>query len=97
MRARAVYDQDVVLASAIEPGGLDELRERLRAEASAQRPEVHVRLHAGDGESLAQIYREGEVLGTTQEDTTIDVHARLPRAALGRLSRRSGVEIFGAA
>ena len=96
-RARAVYDQDVVLASAIEPGGLDELRERMRREASAQRPEVHLRVPAADGEALATIYREGEVLGTTQVDTTIDVHARLPRAALGRLSRRSGVEIVGAA
>ncbi|HYE91697.1 MAG TPA: GTPase, partial [Terriglobales bacterium] len=96
-RARAVYDQDVVLASAIEPGGLDELRERMRREASAQRPEVHLRVPAADGEALATIYREGEVLGTTQVDTTNDVHARLPRAALGRLSRRSGVEIVGAA
>lgn len=96
-RARSVYGAEVVLASAVEEHGLDELRERLRSEASAQRPEVHVRVPASDGEALASIYREGEVLGTTQEDTTIDVHARLPRAALGRLSRRSGVEIVGAA
>ncbi|HEX6588920.1 MAG TPA: GTPase HflX [Longimicrobiales bacterium] len=96
-RARALYGSDVVLASTVEPGGLDELRERLRREASAQRPEVHVRVPAADGETLAAIYREGEVLGTTQVDTTIDVHARLPRATLGRLSRRSGVEIDGAA
>ncbi|HUF13610.1 MAG TPA: GTPase HflX [Longimicrobiales bacterium] len=96
-RALAVYGEEVVLASAIEEGGLAELRERLRREATAQRPEVHLRLSAGDGEALATIYREGEVLGTRQEDTTIDVHARLPRAALGRLSRRAGVEIVGAA
>ena len=96
-RARNVYGQDVVLTSTIEPGGLDELRERLRSAAAEQRPEVHLRVNAADGEALAQIYREGEVLGTTQEDTTIDVHARLPRAALGRISQRSGVEIVGAA
>ena len=96
-RARSVYGAEVVLTSAVEEGGLAELRERLRREASAQRPEVHLRLDASDGEALATIYRVGEVLGTTQEDTTIDVHARLPRAALGRLSRRSGVEIVGAA
>jgi GTP-binding protein HflX len=96
-RARAMFGQEVVLASAIEEGGLDELRERMRSEASAQRPEVHLRVPASDGETLATIYREGEVLRTTQEDTTIDVHARLPRAALGRLRRRSGVEIVGAA
>jgi len=96
-RARAVYDTEPVLASSVEPGGLDELRARLHEELSAQRPEVHVRIPASDGEALASLYREGEVLSREQYDTVIDVRARLPRPALGRLRQRPGVEVVGAA
>ena len=96
-RARAMFGQEVVLASAIEPGGLDELRDRLRRELWAQRPEVHVRIPAADGETLAAVYREGEVLSREQHDTTIDVYARMSRPALGRLKQRPGVEVVEAA
>lgn len=96
-RCRAEYGQEIVIASAIEPGGLDELRERLRHELWSQRPEVHVRIPAADGEALAALYREGEVLSREQHETTIDVHARLSRPALGRLRQRPGIEVVGAA
>jgi hypothetical protein len=40
------------------------------------------------------VYRDGEVLSRAERDGNIDVVVRLPVAALGRLQRRPGVEVF---
>jgi GTP-binding protein HflX len=95
-RLDTLFDRPIVFASAIEEGGLDELRERLLDEIRSQRPEVRILIPVADGESLATIYREGEVLRREEGEMTISLVARLPRPSLGRLSQRPGVEVVGA-
>jgi GTPase len=92
-RAHAVFDERAVFSSAMEPDGLGELRTTLLAAVREKRPEVHVLIPAADGEALAALYREGEVLGRADDGSMIDVHARVPLATLGRLGRRDGVVI----
>ncbi|MGH7461459.1 MAG: GTPase HflX, partial [Longimicrobiales bacterium] len=89
-RAEALYPERAVYVSALAEGGLQELRGVLLAELREQRPEVRLVIPASDGEALASVYRDGEVIERAEHDGTIDVVARLPLAALGRLQRRSG-------
>ncbi len=93
-RVRGLFAGPAVLVSAHEAGGLDELRAALLAAVRARRPEVRVRISAADGETLAAIYREGEVLSRVQHDSSIDVLARLPAATLGRLQSRRLIEVL---
>jgi len=94
-RERLLLDlrEPFVFASAVEAGGLDALREKVREMLLEQRPEVHLTIPVQDGEALAVVYREGEVLVRKDEGTVINLVARLPRPALGRLMRRVGVGV----
>ena len=94
LRAESLYNNRIVYSSAIEAGGLDALRQMLLEELRELRPEVHVVIPSSDGEALASIYREGEVTSREERDGSIDLVVRLPVAALGRLQRRAGVEVF---
>lgn len=94
-RAASVFAQPFVFASTVEEGGLDEVRELLRRELRAQRPEVRLQIPVIDGEALATVYREGEVVTREENGVTIELVARLPRPALGRLRRRAGVNVIG--
>lgn len=96
-RVAALWDERSVYVSAVAPDGLQELRALLREELRARRPEVHVAIPMADGEALATVYREGEVLGRQQNGATIDIVARLPAATLGRLRRREGIVVTDAA
>jgi GTP-binding protein HflX len=91
---RALYPQSSVFISAVESGGLKELEARLIEELHSQRPEVHIVIPAIDGEALASVYRDGEVLKREEKGSSIDLVVRLPIPALGRLQRREGVEIY---
>jgi len=52
-----------------------------------------VRLSSSDGEGLAALYRQGEVLDRVDEDEVVEVTVRLPRAMAGRLAARPGVHV----
>jgi GTP-binding protein HflX len=96
-RVEALFDEPTVLTSAMEREGLAELLRFLEDQVRRQRPEVQLLIPASDGESLATIYREGEVISREERGTTIDVRARLPQPTLGRLKQRAGIQINGAA
>jgi GTPase len=93
-RAEALYPERAVYTSAVTPGGLDPLRQLLLDELRQQRPEVHVVIPSSDGESLAAVYRDGEVVHREEQDGRIDVVVRLTVAALGRLQQRPGIEVY---
>src|SRR5690606_23865972 len=95
-RAAALYDERSVFVSAQAEGGLDPLREMLLQGVREGRPGVHLRIPATEGETIASVYRDGEVLQRDEDGATIGLVARLPIAILGRLRRREGVSVSGA-
>jgi len=95
-RAAAHFERPVVLSSTVEPHGLDELRAALLVQLRAQRPEVRISIPVADGEALAAVYRDGEVLGREDREAQVVLVARLPVAALGRLRGRNGIQIEAA-
>lgn len=92
-RVRALEARPAVFVSALEPASLRPLLETLKARMRARLEQVEVRLAATDGETLAALYREGEVLGRVDRDGVIAVTARLPAALLGRLRAQGRVEV----
>ncbi len=101
LRERAPFEfaEPCVFSSAVEEGGLDALRRCIHEALQEQRPEVQLRIPAQDGEALAAVYREGEVLAREELEfgAVIRVVVRLPRPALGRLLQRTGVDVSGVA
>lgn len=91
-RIRALQER-AVFGSAMESDGLAELVLLLDEELRARRPQVHVLIPSVDGEALASVYREGEVLRREENGSSIDLVARLPLATVGRLRRREGVVV----
>jgi GTP-binding protein HflX len=85
-----------VLCSTVEPLGLETLRVALLGQLRAQRPEMRVSIPVEDGEALAAVYREGEVLTREDREAEVELVARLPVAAIGRLRGRAGVQIEAA-
>jgi len=59
-----------VFVSAVRPGGLEPLRERLLEERRRSRPVVEVRLAPGDGRRLAELHRGAEVIAQAMDDET---------------------------
>jgi GTP-binding protein HflX len=92
-RVAALYGAASVYVSAVATDGLAELRAWLLKEFRARRPAVHVEIPAEDGESLAVIYREGEVLERRDAGPCIEIVARIPASTLGRLRRRPGIVV----
>ncbi len=92
-QVRAVFPQPSIFVSAVEPAGLDGLRAKLQEEMRALQPEVRLELPSTDGEALAVVYREGEVISREEDGERIRLVARIPRRTLGRLQRREGVLI----
>jgi GTP-binding protein HflX len=92
-RIRALEPIPAVFVSAYNPETLHGLRETLRARMLARLAHVVVRIPVVDGETLAELYREGEVTERVDNEESVAVTARIPAALLGRLSRREGVTV----
>lgn len=83
---------DSLFASAVAPGGLDDVRTMLREAMRKQRPLLEIRIPAANGRLLAEVHREGEVLDQRTDDDMMIVRARLDERAIGRL-RHAGARI----
>jgi GTPase len=92
-RIRALEPTPAIFSSAVEEGGLDQLREAIRARVRTRHPRVKVALAASQGELLAAVHREGEVLETRRSGVKVQLTARIPEALLGRLRQEPGVEL----
>ena len=92
-RVRAFTETAAVFVSAVEEGGLEPLVEAIRARVRHRYPRVEVDLPAADGELLASLHREGEVLDQKGNGARIRITARIPEALLGRLRQEPGVEV----
>ena len=91
LRVRTFDPTPSVFVSAVEEGGLDDLLEAIRARVRSRFPRIRVELPAGEGEWLAALHREGEVLDVKAENTRMHVTARVPVPLLGRLRKAHGI------
>jgi GTP-binding protein HflX len=96
LRARVtpLHPAPPLFVSAVDAKTLQPLKDALRARLRARLHAVRVDLPAGDGEALAAIYREGEVLARQDRDSVVELTARVPPSLLGRLRQRAGIRIL---
>ncbi len=92
-RVRGCEDTPSVFVSAVRRETLGRLTDVLLGRIRTALRSVRVVLDATDGRTLAELYREGEVVKTTHDGSAMAVTARLPAPALGRLHARGDVEI----
>jgi GTP-binding protein HflX len=92
-RIRALEPVPAVFVSALSPESLDALRDTLRARVVSRLAHVRVRVPVVDGETIAQLYREGEVVERVDNQVDVEIIARVPVALLGRLSQREGITV----
>lgn len=88
IRIRALESTPAVFVSAHDPSTLEALRETLRARVQNRLTHVLVRVPVADGETIAALYREAEVITRVDESMEVAITARVPRALLGRLIAR---------
>lgn len=96
-RVRALEKTPAVFVSAHQPATLESLLEALKARVRARLQHVRLHLPARDGEALAALYREGEVIEREDRGSVIDVTVRVPEALLGRLRQRDGIQVLDVA
>ena len=92
-RIRALEPIPAVFVSAFKAESLESLRDTLRARMQSRLEHVVVRVSVADGETIAALYREAEVVGRVDDDFEVTLTARVPAALLGRLARRKGVTV----
>ncbi len=93
-RVRGREPNPTVFLSVFQPETLGRLKNVLLARIRAALRSVQVVVKVTDGGTLAALYREGEVVKTTGDDSALTVTARLPAPALGRLQARGDIEIL---
>ena len=81
-----------VFVSTVTEGGLEPLRRALVAASREGRPVAEVEMSVADGRLLAELHRDGEVLGQRTVDDRLIVRARVDEALIGRL-RHGGAEV----
>ena len=92
-RIRALEPAPAVFVSAHDDATLVSLKETLVARIRARLQEVVVRVPVEDGQTLAAIYREAEVIERADEGTGVLLTVRIPAPLLGRLRRLKGVHV----
>jgi len=94
LRGRVEVDWPMnVFSSVVEPGGLEPLRRELLERLRRLRPTVRLEIPVTDGRTLAEAYREAEILERREEELTVELTARVPVAILGRWRNRPGVRV----
>jgi GTP-binding protein HflX len=92
-RIRALDPSPAVFVSAHRPESMRWVKESLIARVRARLVRITVSVPAQDGETLAALHREGEVLAQKGNGTRVEVEVRLPQAELARLSRKPGIQL----
>lgn len=92
-RIRALEPTPAVFLSALDPLTLEGLTSVLKARIRSGLQHLSVRVPAHDGETLALLYREGEVLEQSQNGTSLELEIRVTPALSGRLLGIQGVEL----
>ena len=92
-RIRAFDGTPAVFLSALRPDTCEPIRALFKARIRAGLRHLSVRVGAHDGETLAMLYREGEVLNQSQHGDVLELEIRIAQSVAGRLLQRRGVEL----
>ena len=92
-RIRAFDGTPAVFLSALRPDTFEPVQALFKARIRAGLRHLSVRVGAHDGETLAMLYREGEVLNQTQHGDVLELEIRVAQSVAGRLLQRRGVEL----
>ena len=92
-RIGALDSTPAVFVSAHDAATLEALREALKARLQARLAHVRVRVPVSDGEAIAQLYREAEVMDRADDACAVTLTVRVPASLLGRLAARAGVGV----
>jgi len=82
-----------VLTSTREQDGLASLKAALRMRVQDERPTVELSVPVSDGKTLAQAYRESEVLDRRDTDTEVVLMTRATRALIGAWQQQPGIGV----
>jgi len=95
LRARVgvLEETPSVFVSAHRPETMNRLVDALTARVRARLRPLRLEIPAGDGEILAAVYREGEVVRRRENGGVLELEVRVPEHLLGRLRRRRGVRL----
>jgi len=93
-RVRALDRTPAVFVSAHRVESLHKVREAMKARLRAGLRRLVVSVPAEDGEIMAALHREGEVLTQRSNGSHVEMEVRLPASFEGRLGRRPGVRIL---
>lgn len=92
-RIRALDRTPAVFISAHRPDSLHKVRDAMKARLRAGLLHLTISLPAGDGEAMAALHREGEVLAQESDGSRVHLEVRIPESLRGRLEQRPGIEI----
>ena len=92
---RASDGTPAVFVSAHRPESLHRVKDAMKARLRAGLRRLTLSVPAGDGETMAALHREGEVLTQRANGSRVEVEVRIPAALEGRLEQKPGVEIIG--
>jgi 50S ribosomal subunit-associated GTPase HflX len=92
-RIRAFESTPAVFVSALRPDSLGALRSVFKARIREGLRHLRVRMPGGAGETLAMLYREGEVLSQSSDGAFIEVEIRVAQSVAGRLLQVPGVQL----
>ena len=92
-RIRAFDTTPAVFLSAFRPETLEPLKALFKARIRGGLCHLSVRVGAHDGETLAMLYREGEVISQSQDGDVLELEVRVPQSLAGRLLKLPSVEL----
>ncbi len=92
-RIEVVEPSPSVFVSALDDRTLNALRDVLKSRMLARLAHVIVHVPVEDGEAMAALYREGEVVGRRDVDSEIALTVWVPKPLLGRLLARPGIRV----
>jgi GTPase len=93
-RIRALEPTPAVFVSAHREESLLRLKDALKARIRARLRRLTVSVPFADGETLAALHREGEVLAQREDGSGVEMDVRVPESLAGRLRQRPGIEIL---
>jgi GTP-binding protein HflX len=92
-RVRALEDTPAVFVSALQEESLTKVRDSLKARIRMGLQTIRVSVSPGDGETIAALHRNGEVLNQRSKGPSLEIDVRIPTAFVGRLRAKVGIAI----